>query len=328
MRAEILEINKKTIFKYITQEDIFERYLGFPVELGVHYKNPYRVDNNAGCSFYYRDGSNKLIFNDFAWGVQWDVFDLVMYAFRVNFPEALEKIAYDFGLMDSKRSYTKVAPIKLTQEAKRGNKIKITRKKHFNEQELGYWNVGGLVVTEEDLLANRIFSISHLWEHTHSRVNYYHGLNMTFAFQFGVDVFQIYSPLKKKEERRFINPVSLKVGDLKRLNHKENYVIITKSRKDSFMLRMLGFNSCFIINESVYLTKETQDILSNFPVVFTLFDRDLAGVRASKRFRSLYNTIPLLFYRGVGKDTYAVLKAEGKDYIYEQAAYIKMEYNL
>lgn len=329
MRPELLELNKNTILKYISQEQIFEKYLGFIPDLKLLYKNPLRTDKTPGCSFYYRENSNKLIFHDFAWGVHWDCFDVVQYSYNCNFPKALEKIADDFNIKQTGVQLTKRDISKLPPIPKQHNKLEIKRKKIFHPKELEYWNIGGLNVTEKDLLDNRIFSISHLWEHTNKGVNYYHNLFMTFAFQYGQETFQIYSPLKKKEQRRFINSQGFKIGDLKRLDPKADYVVITKSRKDSFFLRMLGVNACFIINERVYLTLEVQNLLDKYPVKFTLFDNDKTGKAASARFRRDYDTVPLFYDKqSDGKDTYDTLKRKGKDYMYEQIAYYKMYFGV
>lgn len=336
MKGELIELTKKTILKYLTEEQIFEKYLGFNPELFKQYVNPLRKDTSPGCSFYYRDSDNRLIFNDFSWGVQWDCFDVVQYDYNCTFPQALEKIANDFGLRNSKLVYTKALPEALKYKEKIENKLRIVRKKQFTNKELKFWNIGGLEVTQEDLEYYKIFSITHLWETTQKGTTEYPYLFNVFAYQFPKSLFsthygytyQIYRPLVDRRKRRFINPPRIKYGDLEFLDRSENYVVITKSKKDAFFLRMLGVNTFFIINEAIYLDNEVIDEISRYEYVFTLFDKDRAGKRASRRYRISYGTIPLMYRKDEGKDTYDTLEKMGKYYMLDLIEYYKNYYNL
>ena len=328
MKFELLELTKKTILKYISEEDIFERYLGFKVEFHEGFCNPLRIDKSPDCFFYYREGTNKVIFHDIAAGFQWDCFDVVMYDFNCNFPKALEKIANDFGLLDTKLVLTKQLP-KALPKNKVANRLQIQRKKYTTE-ELAYWNIGGLELTEQDLTDNKIFSISHLWEHTPYKTNEYYSLKMVFAYHFTGYNYQIYFPLKKKEknDRRFINPQGIKTGDLEFIDFKQSYLCITKSKKDCFYLRYLGVNACFIINEAVKVDEKLLEVMNQFEHVFTLFDNDKWGLRASARFRRNYSTIPLKYEKSEGKDTTEVLKKFGKQYMLDLIEYYKTLFDL
>lgn len=327
MKGELLELTKKTILKYISEEQIFEKYLGFLPELHVGFCNPLRIDNSPDCFFYYREGSDKLIFHDIAWGVQWDCFDVVMFNYNCNFPKALEKIANDFGLLDTKIILTKQLPQKLAKN-KTGTKLQIHRKK-YTEEELKYWNIGGLNLTEEDLTSNKIFSISHLWEHTPYKTNEFYSLKMTFAYHFSGYNYQIYFPLKvNKGHRRFINPSGIKYGDIEFLDFTQSYLCITKSKKDCFYLRYLGVNAIFIINEAIRVDEKLLEIMNRFDHVFTLFDNDKTGLMSTLRFRRNYNTIPLRYEKSEGKDTTEVLKKFGKQYMLGLIEYYKTYFDL
>ena len=87
MKIELVKLTKDVILKYVRQEYIFEKYLGFYPRLHEQYRNPLRKDEDPDCSFYYREGTNKLIFHDFAWAMQWDCFDVVQFAYGCTFPQ-------------------------------------------------------------------------------------------------------------------------------------------------------------------------------------------------------------------------------------------------
>lgn len=315
MKIELVKLTKDVILKYVRQEQIFEKYLGFYPRLRTQYCNPLRKDDDPDCSFYYRDGTNKLIFHDFAWGMQWDCFDVVQFQYNTNFPETLEKIAHDFGLYDSKTTFIKQPPPPPLPKNKMGSTLEIKRKK-YTHNELIFWNIGGLVIDEEMLKARKIFSISHLWEHKPSgETNIYSGLYMTFAYHWEGQIFQIYSPRKKRDERRFINPFRVKYGDLEFLDLDANHVVITKSKKDAFYLSLFGINVFFIINESIMLDQNIIDLINKFPIKFTLFDNDRSGLHRAWMFRKEYGTIPLYYEEQDGKDTTDVITMKGKQYL-------------
>lgn len=317
MKIELVKLTKDVVLKYVRQEQIFERYLGFYPRLREQYRNPLRKDDDPDCSFYYREGTNKLIFHDFAWGMQWDCFDVVQFLYNVNFPKALEKVAHDFGLFDSKIEFVKQLPPPPLPKSKMGITLEIKRKP-YTYNELMFWNIGGLVIDEKMLKARKIYSISHLWEHTPTgETRLYSGLYMTFAYHWEEQIFQIYSPRKKREkgERRFINPFRVKYGDLEFLDLNANHVVITKSKKDAFYLSLFGINVFFVINESIMLDEHTIKLIKGFPIAFTLFDNDRSGLHRAWMFRKEYGTIPLYYEEQDGKDTTDVINMKGKQYM-------------
>jgi hypothetical protein len=95
-------LSKDYILSQISQETIFQRYLGIRVQYDELVRNPLREDNNPTCGFKW--SGSKLRFKDFAgyfWG---DCFDLVAYLYGLNsnnsrdFTKVLEIIARDFKI--------------------------------------------------------------------------------------------------------------------------------------------------------------------------------------------------------------------------------------
>lgn len=334
MKAELLELNKTVILKYLSEEQIFEKYFGYAPELNKLYTNErLRTDTTPGCSFYYRD-NGKLIFTDFSTGIQYDCFDYVQ-ALHCNckFPVALEIIARDFGLLDFDYFVNKVLPKQETEKKPRiYNRIEICRERNFKKYHLDYWRIGGLDITQEMLTSNKIWALRHLWEYTADKVNYFtpNQLGVAFAYHWEGYNYQIYFPYKKKDkgERKFINPPKIKIGDIEFLDFGADHIIITKSKKDAFFLRLFGLNVFFIINEAILLDENTMKIVNLFPQRFTLFDNDKWGLHHAWRYRKIYNTIPLFFNREDGKDTYDVIKKNGKDFFMDLVVDTKQKFNL
>ena len=78
-------ITKEFILSKISQEAIFEFYLGIPVKKGL-FCSPscIRVDKKPTCSFY-KSGKGNLTYKDFA-GPTFNCIDVVMHLYNCSFP--------------------------------------------------------------------------------------------------------------------------------------------------------------------------------------------------------------------------------------------------
>lgn len=314
-------VSKKEILLRISEEQIFERYLGEPVNLTGLFKNSNRDDKTAGCSFFIRDSDNRLIFHDHS-RMQYDCFDFVMEKYRCSFYEALKIISYDFGL--TKDEVKKVEYVNKTVKKVEGIRLKIKRKL-FSKQELAYWSIGGLQIQPNDLITSKIYSIEAFWELLNGSVVLTKGLTHVYAYHWNNYNYQLYFPLKQKGYRRFINPPGIKWGDEELLPQIGNHLVITKSKKDSFYLRMFGINSIFVINEKIVLPEELMiDLKIRFNTIATLFDNDRTGKHLTYLYKKKYETIALIVPEG--KDFSGYLNIVGKDYIVDVIKHFKTEF--
>lgn len=310
-------LSKDYILNKISEEQIFEHYLGFPVQDGF-VKNPLREDKTPGCKFYYRD--NKLIFNDFAWR-QFDCFDYVMQKYSLTYKEAIKRVADDLIWHNPQGVTYKVSEFKKTQKEKEF-KIKI---KPFTREELAFWNIGGLNVTELELNQGGIYSVDILWEDGYSIEN----LKMVFAYVEDGRVRQVYFPQNKKEgKRRFRNQKGFIVGGWNQLRTDVSYVVCTKSFKDMFILKKFGINCIYIVNEKILLNEGFMNTLeSMYDFVGFLLDNDYTGKRQLIHYKQTYpNITPMLFDCSEGKDTYDVVKQFGADYFMDLIESVKKRF--
>lgn len=317
MKLIDLKLSKEYLFDRISQEDIFEYYLGFPVKEGFH-KNPLREDKTPGCKFYY--AGEYLIFNDFAWK-KFNCFEFVMQKYGLDYRGALKKIAAD--LLGG--SSTPVNP-KLYQRVRfNDEKIDIPFKikhKDFTPKELAFWNIGGIKVTQEMLQAGGIYSVHTLWEDGYVNTN----LEMVFAFVEDGMIKQIYFPENKKiGKRRFRNKKDFKVGGWSQMDQTARYVVVTKSFKDRFFLRLFGVNTIYIVNEKILLDKEYMDTLASmYDFIGFLLDNDFTGKRQLIHYKQTYPDItPMLFSCDEGKDTYDVTERFGGNYMMDLIEHTK-----
>lgn len=327
MKAELVELTKAGILNNLSEEDIFARYLGVAtVNEDDFYLNPLRSDRTPGCRFFRRATDNRLLFNDWAWRT-FDCFDFVMLMYGLTFHQALLKIATDFNLISNNQTTTTTYKLKTYNKAVEKKKLLLkVKRRNFLPEELAFWNIGRLEVDEELLRSNKIYAISSFWEFRGDKqIGHYTKQIMTFAYHFGGYNYQIYRPKQSRSKRRFINSPDIKVGDLEFLDRSANHVLLTKSKKDAFFLRLLGVNSIFLITERVRPYPELLTAIQDYPLKLTLFDNDFTGRRLSILYKE-HGFIPLLYPKDYGKDTYDTLKNYDKYFMLDLIEEVKTYY--
>lgn len=299
-------LNKEYILSKITQEQIFEHYLGIPVYTGGLIKVPriLRIDNNPTASFYYSN-NGKLRFRDFAgfWG---DCFDLVAFLSQVNsndkrsFMIVLDRIAKDFKIHKYDGNHgeptTKTFDVRdFKHKIKIKKKIEV-RPRNFTQRDAQFWLAGNIKKSSLDKYYCR--PCEYIWidgELKYSNNPY----DPAYAYYFGKDdnginEFRIYFPFRK--EYRFLSNCSPLQG-LKQLE--PDYIgVITKSYKDVMSLNSFNIQAVAPSSESVLISKDDWFKLKyTCSHWFSLMDYDVQGIKMAKKLRDEYNIQPLFFSR-------------------------------
>ena len=326
-------MDKNIIFKFIkkeniTEQSLFEDYLGFDIDLKKRYTNPFRVDNHRGCFFSIRPLDNRLIFVD--WGFKrYDIFDVVQAKFGISFKDAVKKVAFDLKITEEeiinlKKSETKE---KEKQKQESNYQIKVKRKK-FSKKEFDFWNLDNIFdFTEDYLQSYNLYSLECFWEYKNGNcIRFYDNLKFHFLFT-SSKKYQIYNPFYKNKQRKWVNSPELRFGGLEKEDENCNYIVITKSFKDYFYIKQFGVNCFYIINEKILLNKDFMFQLGvKYDFIFTLFDNDRTGISLSWLYRRRYNTIPL--FVKIGKDFTENLKHIGKEKMKEEIKNVKTYYGI
>src|SRR5688572_2268496 len=269
VESEIL-LTKDNILKFVTQEQIFEAYLGLPIDTGTFYANPLRLDKHPGCRYYY-DGLGKLYFKDFAGKFHWDCFAVVQYKYGgIKFVEALRIIARDFklnGLTPTNNT------VQYTPPPKEREVIKVSLRE-WEKEDLDYWKQFNISL--EILKRFNVHPCKALWM---NRQYYKCKKNdPCYCYYFGKDLYKLYFPSRKKGENRFFQNISIKddmLQGLLQLPEKGDYLVITKSYKDVMSLASFGIPAVSVHSEYHVIKQEQYDRLHNrFPNIISLFDND------------------------------------------------------
>lgn len=295
MFGHIEGIDRDYVLSRITEEDIFHKYLGIYPNLEDYFTNPLRGDDHADCKFY-RDNTARraLKFKDFAWGVNWDCFNVVQYVEKDvnNFYDALRKVAKDFNLLGSEIDYSVVdslqEKINLT---KKDTGIRVARREWYNF-DLKWWADN----CTDDIRALNYFNVSPIqaaWS-GERQIYAYSKNDPGYVFWFGDYDYKLYFPLRK--EGRFFNNRTTLLQGWNQLPETGENLIITKSYKDVICMRTFGIHAVAPMSESIMITEEQYEELNNrFFNIYSLMDRDRAGMRMSQILRKKYDIQPLLF---------------------------------
>lgn len=294
-------LDKSYILSQITQEQIFEYYLGIKVETNVTLKSPSIIrnsDNRPSFSFYY-NSNQKLRANDFAGYFHGDCFDIVAYILRVNandkksFNVILDQIARDFRLHKYANKYV----IKSGDTFDSREVIKISKQKVliqfqpriWTKDDAKFWLAGN--INSKLLERGRVYPCLYVWINNNLTYNY-NPSDPAYAYYFTANDIKIYFPNRK--EYRFLSNTSYLQGI--DLLEPDEFGIITKSYKDVLSLKSFGIQAIAPSSETVPISQlQWQQIEFTCSHWFTLMDFDRTGILLSQKLRRLYNTRPLFF---------------------------------
>ena len=305
-------ITKAVLLARNSEELYMSHYLGINPGPGL-FRSPLRDDPNPTCDFY-RSKSGELIFKDFRGDFVGGFVDVVMFIHKVNYGEALNIIANDFGII-SRDKYTKTPPrieydgSKFVDEGTTSIQCTI---KDFTKSELEWWQ--GFGITQQLLNDYRVFSV----EHVFLNGNYYTSTELKspiYGYYFGkkdsIEQWKIYFPFRKNN-RFLLNTDSLQ--GFKQLPRNDKVLVVTKSLKDVMTLRALGISAIAPQTETKVLSNQQfQALQDRFQYIITNGDWDPAGIRFMANSRRTHETICLSFKdkKKYGKDISDFVKLHG-----------------
>ena len=270
-------ITKDFILSKINQESIMQYYTGLDVSSKKLMLSPFRNDHKVTCSFY-KSKSDILYLHDFATNEHINCFQVVMKKFNVNYYEALDIIAKDFGLIEGTHS-NKTAPI-IIQPLKETESARIqVQIKKYSNKELEWWKQFGISI--KTLKKFHVFSIEHVFLNGELKFTssdkcpiygYYFGKDKN-----GIEKWKIYFPLKT--EYRFLNNLSKKVlQGYHQLPKAGELLVITKSMKDLMAMYEFGIPAVSPNSETLFVDdKKLEEFKQRFKHILVIYDQDRPG---------------------------------------------------
>lgn len=290
------KITKEFLFsKGINQESIIVHYTGIDITSKRLFLSPFRSDKKVTCGLY-KSKNGTLYIHDFATNEHINCFEVVMRLFNINYYQALEIIAQDFGLIEGhtpvKKSPIIVPEIKETESSRIQVQIK-----RFSEEELKWWESFG--ITLKLLKKYNVFSIQHVFLNGELKFSS-SSKNPIYGYYFGHDKngeekWKIYFPMR--QEFRFLNNISKKIlQGYKQLPKTGDYLCITKSMKDCIALNRLGIAAVSPNSETLFIDdKKLQEFKQRFKHIIILYDNDRPGKYNMAKIRREYPELNYYF---------------------------------
>ena len=292
-------ITKELILSRFSEEQLMEYYLHVSVKKGL-FRSPLRKDRRPTCSFY-RNGSNTLIFKDFATGQHLNIFGVVQEIFRCNYFEALRIIANDMGIVRDKslqKNSGKINENPVKIQDKEMSKIQVEIQ-DFTNLELKWWEKYG--ITPKILKYFNVYSCKHVFlngqliakSQQHCPIFGYYGKKYQ-----GIELWRCYFP--KRTSFRFItNWPSKKIQGYDQLPKSGKLLIITKSMKDTMCLYSCGIIACAPNSENLFISDTMLEKLkSRFENIVVFYDNDRPGLYNMAKIRKEH---PELIYISIPK---------------------------
>ena len=308
------KITKDFILSKVNQESIMQHYTGLDVSSKKLMLSPFRVDNHFTVSFY-KSKSDILYLHDFATNEHINCFQAVMKKFGVNFYEALDIIAKDFGLIEGSNDL-KIKPLNV-QSLKETESSRIqVQIKNYSDDELEWWKQFGISV--KTLKKFHVFSIEHVFLNGELKFSsskqcpiygYYFGKNKN-----GIEKWKIYFPLKT--EYRFLNNLSKKVlQGYHQLPKTGDLLVITKSMKDVCALYEFGISAVSPNSETLFIDdKKLEEFKQRFKHILVIYDSDRPGKSNMAKIRREHPELNYYFFpRYLAKDFTDSIKQVGVD---------------
>ena len=286
-------ITKEDILKHVTQESIFSFYMEEDIsETGV-FNSPLREDRTPSFSiFYHRVHRDTLIFYDLATGDSGDFIVLVQKMFKVSYPDALMKIAYDFDLSTFDVNTTK----KLQEHHKIVSKKPVelgVKLRKWLIKDKDYWTQFGII--KKTLEKYHVYPISHIFLNDNCTKAHEYAY-VYVEFKDGKKSYKIYQPLEVKTKKWLNNADYSTHQGYEQLPKTGDLLIITKSLKDVMSIHdCLDIPAIGLQSETVMVKDSVmEEYKQRFKRVYCLFDNDKAGKALADKFYESYN-IPYFF---------------------------------
>lgn len=287
------KLSRDVLQNKVGDQNVFTFYFG-PFELNRSYNSVFRQDPKPSTGFYVSD-NGSTIYNDFTTGEKLDFIQFVMRLYGLNYYQAMQRIAVDFGLVDGQRSTTKPAIIKQGEAKVKVKKNYIINVTKFKKHHLDYW--AQYYITEAELLANGIRAVTGITIDGYSPPINPNELKFLYTFtENNQTYFKIYTPYSTLY--KFYGPVPLHLPfGLDTLQMATDTLVVTKSVKDCLVLRKYIPEVLGLQNESrSSIKKEVLNVLHTlYKRIVLWFDCDGPGKKAAEWYKQHYPWIELVF---------------------------------
>lgn len=307
-------ITKEELLTKINSYDILNYYLqpyhnNGNLIAGKNISNPFLGKKQETPSFniFCALPNNQWEFKDFATDDKGSCFDFVMRLFNLSFPDAITKIANDFGIDSYSTPKKQISQTMKTEILVEPNKSFELTEKAFSNAELSFWMKYKISI--DTLNRYNVVAVDEFSTQT-KEGNAYTVKSSPDKFIFGYKngiAYKIYKPLDEKQYRfqHLGNKEANFIFGWVQLPATGNCLFITGGEKDVMSLAAHGFNAISLNSETASLSKDiAQQLKQRFKKVIVMYDTDETGVKQSKKLADEHNFLKLdiPLQENLGKD--------------------------
>jgi len=300
-----MNLTVENILKCITQEDIIARYFPYHFDLRAKYKNPFRIDNNAGCYFKYSSNGKLMFYDNAQREYGGDCFKIAMLATNLKFYDCLKRINKDFNLnltndltpLREDLIAKEPLEIKSRERELKEQKAKIDRKTHFriiarNWERIDYkywylkYGITFTLLKKYNIVPVKEYALR-FWDSTMFKSVYDFDIQQDpcYCYQFfnaASTTVKLYRPLCEDRANKWKSNVSKEIQGYSQLPDTGDILFITSSMKDALILISNGFNAIAPQSEGLGISKELfNELSSRFTKIIYCYDNDKTGINNS-----------------------------------------------
>ena len=294
----------------IPSNKMMEKICGLEEELegqSVKIKSIFnKADKDPSMVIFFADDEGIYRYKDFSSGSYGDAIDIAMHIYdlsdrQVAYRKMLEVFKDDTTIPKSFGAYVK--------ETKEISDYHIRK---WNNADAAYWKqfgISGLFLKLYNIKPLSAYTIKITKGTVENYMLFDHNKCYGYFNNAG-ELCKIYQPTRTKA--KFLKVKEFTQGE-EQLTYDKKCLIIASSLKDIGAFKSLKFENVDLIapdSENVTITPQQIDhYRQHYEFIFTMFDNDLAGMAAMKKYESVYN-IPYLYFN-VEKDMAECVKQHG-----------------
>lgn len=275
-------------------------------------KSPFRRDDRESFGFFFKSG--VVLWKDASTGEDGNAIHYVQKRFGLTFKEALDKVAWDFGIGGK---IINVSPVQITWNKPEEDREHVHIScipMSFTQKHKDYWEKAG--VTEEMCNSMNCFAAKSV---SIKRKRAYIAPNEIVFYYYSPeeDAYKVYFPEREKQNRFRNNVPGSHIWYLDRIEECEN-LLICKSNKDAITLSQFGLCVCATQNEGISCLSPNKEIIDGKAKnKWVVFGNDKQGweesYKITKKFGWKHFNIPQGELEKGINDPYLYAATYGKD---------------
>ncbi len=285
-------MDKNTILKQVSQEEIYNFYYGTGFKQGIKISSPFSDDKNPSFKVF-----KNNTFKCFSTGKHGDVWqfvaDIKKLDCKTQFKDILDAISNDLNVIIQQGKIIQKKPINSIDESKKRECFKYENK-DFTKKHLEYWMQGNWNVTENVLNKYEVKALDKFeyWNNNKNEIQKIKLFKGVLGFIYEVNNnAELYIPKQEKNNKFFYNNLkSTDIFGFNQLQDKENFIVICAGKKDALILNANGFPAVSFRSENAHITdKEIRKLRAKSDTIFICYDNDNAGLKASLKIAQTYS---------------------------------------